>query len=51
MVLAWPIFNQKGGAERILCELSDELLRRGHNVTVLCADKLQGKPAYPVKPP
>lgn len=50
MVLAWPIFNQKGGAERILCELSDELLRRGHNVTVLCADKLQGKPAYPVNP-
>lgn len=50
MVVVWPIFGQQGGAERILCELSDELIRRGHSVTVLSADKIEGKPFYSPNP-
>lgn len=50
MVVVWPIFAQQGGAERILCELSNELIRKGHSVTVLSADKTQGKPFYPTDP-
>lgn len=48
LVIGWMLFNHKGGAERILCEFANELIRRGHIVTVLCGDRFFGRPAYPI---
>ena len=48
MVFSWSIFDQRGGAERIMCEMASELTKRGHCVTVLSPDKQNGKPAYPI---
>lgn len=48
MVFAWPIFNQVGGAEKILCELSNELIKRGHSVSVFSFDACEGEIAYPI---
>ena len=48
MVFSWPIYNQRGGAEKIMCELSNELVRRGHSVTVFSSDRSLGKPVYPI---
>ena len=37
-----------GGAERVLCNMANELTVRGHQVTVLCDDLKQGLPFYPL---
>ena len=48
IVISWSIFGKKGGAERVLCNLSNELIKRGHNITILCADKIVGTLSYPL---
>jgi len=37
-----------GGAEKVLCNMANELTLRGHQVTVVCNDIKQGVPFYPL---
>lgn len=46
IVIAWNIYGTPGGAERILAELSDYLISKGHKVTVISADAQQGDISY-----
>lgn len=48
MIFQWPIFYITGGAERVMCEFANNLIKRGHTVTVLCPDINPGQPAYPI---
>ncbi len=45
------IYSQAGGAERVFIELSNEMRKRGHDVSVMCAQKHiyeNEKPFYPL---
>lgn len=44
------ITNVSGGMEKVLCEFSSEMARRGHEVHILIYDIGSGKPYYPVHP-
>lgn len=37
-----------GGAEHILCDFSNELVEKGHEVSIVCFDKNGGIPFYPL---
>lgn len=34
----WNVVNSSGGAEKVLCRMANELVDRGHEVTVVCSD-------------
>lgn len=38
--------NYPGGIERVLCNFSNEFIRRGHSVTYVCLDTEKGMPFY-----
>ena len=42
------IVDLVGGAEKVLCNMANELTLRGHQVTVVCNDIKQGLPFYPL---
>ena len=46
IVIAWSIYDQRGGAERILVQLSDHLINKGHKISVISADKRSGTISY-----
>ncbi|MDR1383258.1 MAG: glycosyltransferase [Planctomycetaceae bacterium] len=44
------VVNSAGGAEKVLCNMANEMTLRGHHVTILCNDTKQGLPFYPLLP-
>lgn len=46
LVNYWGVINSTGGAEKALCEMANSFVARGHNVTIVCCEPLQGLPAY-----
>jgi glycosyltransferase involved in cell wall biosynthesis len=40
--------NSAGGAERVLCNMANEMTERGHSVTVVINDMNEGFPFYPL---
>ena len=42
------VVNSAGGAEKVLCNIANEMTERGHEVTILCDDMESGKPFYPL---
>lgn len=46
----WDTIETTGGAEKIFCEMSNELVSRDHIVTALCVDRNEGKPKFYVDP-
>lgn len=36
-----------GGAEKVCCQLANEMVHRGHQASVVCHDMLSGEPFYP----
>lgn len=40
-----------GGAEHVACDMANEFVRRGWNVTIVCNDLKSGLPAYPLDAP
>ena len=37
-----------GGVEKVTCNLANALVQRGHEVTILYRDKIEGKPYFPL---
>lgn len=37
-----------GGLEKVICDFSNEFVRRGHRVTVVTFDQSEGRPYYPL---
>lgn len=37
-----------GGVEKVVCQLSNEMIRRGHTVTILYRDRCEGDPYFPL---
>lgn len=44
------ILNSAGGAEKVFCNLANEMTRRGHSVLAVCHENKQGLPFYPLEP-
>lgn len=44
----WPVINSAGGAERVFCNMANELTIRGHKVSAVCFDNKIGMPFYPL---
>jgi glycosyltransferase involved in cell wall biosynthesis len=44
------VVDSAGGAEKVLCNMANEMTLRGHHVTILCNDTKQGLPFYPLLP-
>lgn len=42
------VVSSTGGSEKVLCQLSSGLAERGHTVSALCADGIDGLPFYPL---
>ncbi|PWL46373.1 Glycosyltransferase involved in cell wall bisynthesis [Dialister histaminiformans] len=40
--------NNPGGVEKVICQLSGEMIRRGHAVTILYRDRCEGDPYFPL---
>ena len=40
--------DSRGGTEREACNMANEFVRRGYDVTILCNDRNKGKPAWPL---
>lgn len=40
------VVNSSGGAEKVLCRMANELVDRGHEVTVVCSDPKSGNPFF-----
>lgn len=37
-----------GGVEKVVCQFSNEMIRRGHEVTILYRDYCEGNPYFPL---
>lgn len=44
----WPVIDSAGGAERVFCNMANELTLRGHDVIAVCFDDKKGYPLYPL---
>lgn len=40
------VINSTGGAEKVLCDFANEMVRRGHNVVVVCSELKSGRPFF-----
>ena len=48
LVSTWTIVNAGGGAEKMFSLLANALAERGHHVTCICFDFIDGKPGFPL---
>lgn len=48
LVNSWRVVNAKGGAEKVFCDMANALSRRGHKVTAVCYDSVDGRPGFPL---
>lgn len=46
MLFRSDVVGIAGGAEKVLCNMANEMTRRGHDVTIVCDDIKQGRPFY-----
>ena len=37
-----------GGVEKVVCKFANEMVQRGHEVTILYVDKQEGEPYFPL---
>lgn len=44
----WPVIDSVGGAERVFCNMANELTKFGHNVAAVCFEDKIGLPFYPL---
>lgn len=42
----FDVINTAGGMEKVLCNMANELIKRGHEITVICSDKNYGLPFF-----
>lgn len=42
-IVAWSLFENMGGVERLCCSLAEALITRGHHVTLLCKESAKRK--------
>ena len=42
----WKVVNSSGGAEKVLCNMANEFVKRKHNVTIVVSDPDKGYPFY-----
>lgn len=40
------VVESEGGTEKVLCNMANEFANRGHNITIICCEKKQGKPFF-----
>ena len=40
------VVESEGGTEKVLCNMANEFTNRGHNITIICCEKKQGKPFF-----
>ena len=40
------VVESEGGTEKVLCNRANEFTNRGHNITIICCEKKQGKPFF-----
>lgn len=43
-----PFINSTGGAEKVCCNMANEMIRRGHDVSILYCFGKSGKPFFPL---
>lgn len=42
----YNLIDISGGAERVLCNMANEFIERGHDITIICCDPNKGMPFY-----
>ena len=42
------VVESEGGTEKVLCNMANEFVERGHNMSIICCEKKQGKPFFPL---
>ena len=42
----WNVINSTGGAEKVLCNMANELAKRGYDVSVIVCDPKKGRPFF-----
>lgn len=42
------VINEKGGREKVFCDMANALAERGYIVTAICCDPIKGKPSFPI---
>lgn len=42
------VVESEGGTEKVLCNMANEFVNRGHSITIICCEKKQGKPFFPL---
>lgn len=40
------VVESEGGTEKVLCNMANEFSKRGHNLTIICCEKKQGRPFF-----
>lgn len=40
------VVGSEGGTEKVLCNMANEFVDRGYNITIICCEKKQGKPFF-----
>ncbi len=46
----WRVVRAKGGTEKVFCDMSNILLKNGHEVTAVCCENNFGPPGFPIDP-
>lgn len=42
----WNVVNSTGGAEKVLCNMANEFVKRGHEICIVCCDPINGMPFF-----
>ena len=42
----YPLINSVGGTEKVFCDLANAMVQRGHEVTAVCFDGINGEPRF-----
>lgn len=42
------VVESEGGTEKVSCNMANEFVKRGHDMTIICCEKKQGKPFFPL---
>ncbi len=46
LISCYPIVESRGGAERVFCNMANHFQSLGYEITAMCCEKRQGRPAY-----
>lgn len=42
----WNVVNSTGGSEKVLCNMANEFVKRGHEICIICCDPNDGMPFF-----